>query len=197
MPLTATGMATPLPQRPPSRPLYDRTSIDIYNAAPPEPCYEPSTKALNLIAEPSGSSRSSPFAGKRFRKMPELAHGHPQHPNYTLCIYTSCISGDFRPSHLTKPEKSATTQSRDWWLVFPASIFSRIAGQGNAQGREGYLYLSPLAGQGTASRARGVSVFLSLARVSVADVATEVCRPSVGYRSRPRAAQGMCSANLS
>ena len=34
----------------------------------PAPCYEPSTKALNLIAEPSGSSRSSPFAGKRFQR---------------------------------------------------------------------------------------------------------------------------------
>ena len=52
-------------------------------------------------------------------KMSEFAYGHPQHTNFTSFIYTSCILGDFRPSHLTKPEKSDTTQLRDWWLVFP------------------------------------------------------------------------------
>jgi hypothetical protein len=106
--------------------------------------------------------------------MTESVFSGSQCPNYISCIF-----GDFRPSHLTKPEKSVITQLRDWWLVFPASIFSRITGQGNAP------------------RPREVFVSLSLARVSVADVATEVRRPSAGYRSRPRAAQDMCSASLS
>jgi hypothetical protein len=51
--------------------------------------------------------------------MSELAYGRHPYPNYASCIHTSCISSDFRPSHLTKPEKSGTTQLRDWWLVLP------------------------------------------------------------------------------
>ena len=165
VPLTATGKAAP-------------STIYIYTTQPPQTCYEPFVVALNLmpnlVAVPAAV-----LLLESASKMSEFAHGQPQHPNYTSCIYASCVFGDFRPSHLTKAEKSATTQLRDRWLVFPASIFSRIAGQGNA------------------SRPGGVSVSLSLAWVSVADIATEVRRASVGYRSRPRAAQGMCSANLS
>jgi len=157
----------------PFRPLLHNSMTRL-----PAPCYEPSTKALNLMPN-LVAVHAAVLLLESASKMSEFAYGHPQYPNYTSCIHTSCIFGDFRPSHLTKPEKSATTQSRDWWLVFPASIFSRITGQGNAP------------------RPRGVSVSLSLARVSAADVATEVRRASAGYRSRPRAAQDMCSASLS
>jgi len=105
VPLTATGKAAP-------------STIYIYTTQPPQTCYEPFVVALNLmpnlVAVPAAV-----LLLESASKMSEFAHGQPQHPNYTSCIYASCVFGDFRPSHLTKAEKSATTQLRDWWLVFP------------------------------------------------------------------------------